>query len=275
MTETTGSRQPDGGELYSLADVAKRCGVSRQAVYKRLHSDNQLTEQVDRLTQSDGRRKLYTAEALNLIKQAFSCNAEPPESVNRLTVSVDRLTEPVYSEVSTEVDRLTLEVDRLTLERDALRDQLERIQSAHAAELGRTEGLYKLQLNRMQEELKAADAERTRFGNAMRGQLDDLQKKLEQLREDLTAAKATAARAELERDSLLKLLDDIRAERDRIREELTEERQHSREQSDRLAQLADQAQRLQLAAMQPPAQLEDTTTEQRPTLWARLFHRNK
>ena len=54
---------------------------------------------------------------------------------------------------------------------------------------------------------------------------------------------------------------------DTMTEELDEERQHSREQSDRLAQLADQAQRLQLAQMQPPALLD----QKPPSLWQRLF----
>ncbi len=54
---------------------------------------------------------------------------------------------------------------------------------------------------------------------------------------------------------------------DTMTEELNEERQHSREQSDRLAQLADQAQRLQLAQMQPPALLD----QKPPNLWQRIF----
>lgn len=64
-------------------------------------------------------------------------------------------------------------------------------------------------------------------------------------------------------------LDRMRAELEDAKRELAEERQHSRDQSDQLATLADQAQKLQLAAMQPPALLEDQ--QSKPTLWQRLF----
>lgn len=56
-----------------------------------------------------------------------------------------------------------------------------------------------------------------------------------------------------------------------LQAQLDTERQHSRETADKLAQLADQSQRLQLASMQPPALLEDQ--QHKPTLWQRLFKR--
>lgn len=64
-------------------------------------------------------------------------------------------------------------------------------------------------------------------------------------------------------------IDSLTADRERLLKELTEERQHSRDTTEKLVQLADQAQRLQLAAMQPPAQIEDSKAK--PSLWKRLF----
>lgn len=54
---------------------------------------------------------------------------------------------------------------------------------------------------------------------------------------------------------------------ERLHEELEAERAHSRELADKLAVLADQAQRLQLASM--PKQLE--ADNDRPSLWRRIF----
>ena len=60
----------------------------------------------------------------------------------------------------------------------------------------------------------------------------------------------------------------LTAELDQLRHDLNEERQHSHAQSDTLAQLADQAQRLQLAQMQPPALLDQKPPR---SLWQRIF----
>ncbi len=62
-------------------------------------------------------------------------------------------------------------------------------------------------------------------------------------------------------------IDRLTADVEQLRRDLTEERQHSREQAEKLAQLADQAQRLQLMQMQPPAQIE----QKPPNFWQRLF----
>ena len=52
---------------------------------------------------------------------------------------------------------------------------------------------------------------------------------------------------------------------ERLQAELSAERQHNQEISDKLAQIADQAQQLQLVQMQPPALPE------KPSFWQRLF----
>lgn len=240
-------------KLYSLAEVAKICEVSRQAVYKRLNSDNRLTTEVDRLTQSDGRRRLFTADAVEVLKQAFSKSGTAPASVNQTTTEVDRLTKPVDTELTTKVDTLTTEVDRLTQERDhlrqqledvtadrdALRDQLRQIQADHAGQLERMQGRFAEELTALTDRLNA-----------------DHRQELDRLRTDHRQQ-----------------LDDLRAQLEEVKHDLTEERQHSRDTAERLAQLADQAQRLQLAQMQPPAALPEEITPQDkpPALWKRIF----
>lgn len=57
-----------------------------------------------------------------------------------------------------------------------------------------------------------------------------------------------------------------------LQAELSKERQHSREQAERIAVLADQAQRLQLAQMQPQ-QIEDCVAPAEPprSWWSRFW----
>lgn len=59
-----------------------------------------------------------------------------------------------------------------------------------------------------------------------------------------------------------------------LQAKLSKERQHSREQAERIAVLADQAQRLQLAQMQPQ-QIEDCVAPAEPepprSWWSRLW----
>lgn len=258
-------------KLYSLAEVAKICEVSRQAVYKRLNSDNRLTTEVDRFTQSDGRRRLFTADAVEVLKQAFSKSGTAPASVNQTTTEVDRLTKPVDTELTTEVDRLTQERDHLrqqledvTADRDALRDQLRQIQADHAGQLERMQGRFAEELTALTDRLNADHRlELDRLREDHRQQLDDLRAQLDQLRQDhrqeLDRIQAGHA-AEVKR--LEKQIDDMRA------------------QLDTLAQLTQNAQTLHAAqlqkeerkAIETAATPEEITPQDKPpTLWKRIF----
>ena len=271
-------------KLYSLAEVAKICEVSRQAVYKRLHNDNQLTEQVDRLTQSDGRRRLFTPDAVEVLKQVFSKSGTAPESGNQLTTEVDRLTKQVDTDLTTKVDALTKEVDRLTTEIDTERQKHE----TERKELTTKVDTLTAERDRLRDQLDDAAADRKtliRQVNQMRGEItghaaevkrlvDQLDQLRQDHREELDRNQAGHA-AELDRlrEDHRQRLDDLRAQLEEVKRDLTEERQHSRDTAERLAQLADQAQRLQLAQMQPPAALPEEITPQDkpPTLWQRIF----
>lgn len=251
-------------KLYSLAEVAKICEVSRQAVYKRLNSDNRLTTEVDRLTQSDGRRRLFTADAVEVLKQAFSKSGTAPASVNQTTTEVDRLTKPVDTELTTKVDTLTTEVDRLTQERDHMRQKLEDVTADHAGQLERMQGAFVDELTALTDRLNADHRqELDRLREDHRQQLDDMRAQLDQLRQDhreeLDRIQAGHA-AEVKR--LEKQIDDMRA------------------QLDTLAQLTQNAQTLHAAQLQKEerkaietaaAPEEITPQDKPPTLWQRIF----
>lgn len=220
-------------EAYTLKDIAAILGVSRQALYKRLRADDQLRNEVDSTCVNQNGKKVYTVDTLEALKQALSvetCKPECKPDVNQLTAEVDRLTR--------EVDRLTRQVDTLKKERDKAIDELKSV------------GIESLSFKRRVNQLtQVVDTERQNHAEA-RETVSTLQKIID----TMTAAHT----AEVQR---------LTAELDQLRHDLNEERQHSRAQSDTLAQLADQAQRLQLAQMQPPALLD----QKPPNLWQRIF----
>ena len=78
-----------------------------------------------------------------------------------------------------------------------------------------------------------------------------------------------------------KQIEKMQQQTTRLHEELEEERKHSREQAEKLAVLADQAQRLQLAQMHPElttggeAQSEPEPPQENMGLFQRLFRRKQ
>ena len=240
------------GQWKTLREIADEIGnVTAQMAIKQ-HFEN----------------KTVTTVTGRPLHEALQCNGEPLQKPG----------EPLQSNGQTatgcngsddqleELHRLRQEVESLTADRDALRDQLDDATADR-------ETLIK-QVNQMRGEITGHAAEVKRLVD----QLDQLR---QDHREELDRIQAGHA-AELDRlredhrqrlDDLRRDLTESRAQLDKLRQELTEERQHSRAQSDTLAQLADQAQRLQLAQMQPPAALpEEITPQDKPlTLWQRIF----
>lgn len=221
-------------EAYTLTDIAAILGVSRQALYKRLRADDQLRNEVDSTCVTQNGKKVYTVDTLEALKQVFSvetCKPECKPDVNQLTAEVEGLTR--------EVDRLTRQVDTLEKERNKALNDLKAVEIEAQS--------FKRRVNQLTD---LVDTERRNHAEAR-----ETVSTMKDLTETMTAAHA----AEVKR-----LVDQL----EQLRNDLNEERQHSREQSEKLAQLADQAQRLQMAAMQPPALLVD---QKPPTLWQRLF----
>lgn len=156
------------------------------------------------------------------------------------------------------------QLEDVTADRDKLRQEVEDAAADR-------ETLIK-QLNQMRGELIGRESETKR-----------LVVQFEQLREDHREELAAVRRghaAELDRiqEAHRQQLDDLRAQLAEVKRDLTEERQHSRETAEKLAQLADQAQQLQAAQIQtaaaaplPIESADDQTEGQRPSLWARIF----
>lgn len=245
------------GQWKTLREIADEIGTGKMNVYR--YAKTAGLEGVTLPGAGNGQKRFYDVAAQMAIKQHFEnktvttvtgrplhealqCNGEPLQKPGK----------PLQSNGSDdqleELHRLRQEVESLTADRDRLRDQLDDATADR-------ETLIK-QVNQMRGEITGHAAEVKRLVD-----------QLDQLRQD--------HREELDRIQALyqKQLDDLTAERDQLRHDLTEERQHGRATADTLAQLADQAQRLQLAQMQPPAALpEEITPQDKPlTLWQRIF----
>lgn len=257
------------GQWKTLREIADEIGTGKMNVYRYTRAAG--LEGVTLPGAGNGQKRFYDVTAQTAIKQHF-------ESKTATTVTSEPLQKPLQSNGQTatgcngsgnpsgELHRLRQEVESLTADRDALRDQLDDAAADR-------ETLIK-QVNQMRGEITGHAAEVKRLVD----QLDQLR---QDHREELDRIQSGHA-AELDRlredhrqrlDDLRRDLTESRAQLDKLRQELTEERQHSRAQSDTLAQLADQAQRLQLAQMQPPAALPEEITPQDkpPTLWQRIF----
>lgn len=264
------------GQWKTLREIADEIGTGKMNVYR--YAKTAGLEGVTLPGAGNGQKRFYDVTAQMAIKQHFEnktvttvtgrplhealqCNGEPLQKPG----------EPLQSNGQTatgcngsddhleELHRLRQEVESLTADRDALRDQLDDAAADR-------ETLIR-QVNQMRGEITGHAAEVKRLVD----QLDQLR---QGHREELDRIQSGHA-AELDRlrTDHRQQLDDLRAQLEEVKRDLTEERQHSRAQSDTLAQLADQAQRLQLAQMQPPAALPEEITPQDkpPTLWQRIF----
>ena len=243
------------GQWKTLREIADEIGTGKMNVYRYARAAG--LEGVTLPGAGNGQKRFYDVTAQTAIKQHFEsktattvtdkplhealqCNGEPlqePLQSNGKTVTGCN----GFGDPSGELYHLRQQLEDVTADRDALRDQLRQIQADHAGQLERMQGAFVDELTALTDRLNA-----------------DHRQELDRLREDHRQQ-----------------LDDLRAQLDQLRQDLTEERQHGRATADTLAQLADQAQRLQLAQMQPPAALPEDLTERPqekpPTLWQRLF----
>lgn len=271
MTEQNARTAPQGKTAKQIAD---ELGIDKSTVFRYCRS-----ALLQPIATTPGRNgaKYYDATAEKAIKDHFEqsrarfsagrtiarnsaedsahqCIAPPADAAPVRNSALQQL-----EDVTADRDKLRQEVESLTADRDRLRQQFEDAAADR-------ETLIK-QVNRLRGDLIGRESETKR-----------LVMQHEQLREDHREELAAVRRehaAELDRmkEQHRQQLDDLRQQLEQLRQDLTEERQHSRAQSDTLAQLADQAQRLQLAQMQPPAALPEEITPQDkpPTFWQRIF----
>ena len=103
-------------EYKSISQLAKEIGVTRQAIYKKIKSDNQLSTGLQQFTVNQNKLTVYSLQGQKLIKQAFLNN----DAVNR-TVNVD--SKPVSTN-SKLVDSLTAQIETLTKQLTVKDEQL-------------------------------------------------------------------------------------------------------------------------------------------------------
>jgi myosin heavy subunit len=239
----------------TLREIADEIGTGKMNVYRYARAAG--LEGVTLPGAGNGQKRFYDVTAQMAIKQHFEnktvttvtgrplhealhCNGEPLQSNGQTATGCNGSDDQLE-----ELHRLRQEVESLTADREALIKQVNQMRgeiTGHAAEVKRlVDQLDQLRQDHRQE------LDRIQTGHAA---------ELDRLRTDHRQQ-----------------LDDLRAQLDEVKHDLTEERQHSRDTAERLAQLADQAQRLQLAQMQPPAALPEEITPQDkpPTLWQRIF----
>ena len=115
-------------DLKSISQLAKELGVTRQAIYKKIKSDNQLSTGLQQFTVNRNKLTVYSLQGQQLIKQAFSnqnTNKTVNQSVNR-AVNVD--SKPVSTD-SQLVDSLTAQIDTLTKQLTVKDNQITALQS--------------------------------------------------------------------------------------------------------------------------------------------------
>jgi chromosome segregation ATPase len=107
----------------SISELARELGVSRQAIYKRLKTDNQLSTSLQKFTVNRNNKTLYSLQGQELIKKAFEGSA-----VNQSCQPVDSGLQSTSCQVDTslqdKVDSIQADLDRALAQKDALQAQL-------------------------------------------------------------------------------------------------------------------------------------------------------
>lgn len=137
----------------SISEIAKELGVTRQAIYKRLRSDNQLSTSLQQFTVNQNGRTVYSLQGQELIKQAFTS----PGVNQNCKPTVNQDCQPVDSGLQAQVDRLTAQLEELEAERARLLAQVEELRADKLYLRGLLDSLT-AQLERVTTALQAAQA---------------------------------------------------------------------------------------------------------------------
>lgn len=158
-------------KLKSLAQIAAELELSRQAVYKRVNSSHDILEQLQPYTVTNGKRKYYTLQGQQIIKDLFlfrqsqlnvsDVNQSEPETTAENSESTAKAIEESNSKSITVNQRQATEVNS--------KQPTETIQTAITA--------LQQQLTVMDEQLKTKDK-----------QMSELQRQIEQLTVALTSS---------------------------------------------------------------------------------------
>lgn len=112
-------------DFKSISQLAKEIGVTRQAIYKKIKTDNQLSTGLQQFTVNQGKLTVYSLQGQKLIKQAFLNSTTVNQPVNR-AVNVD--SKPVSTN-SKLVDSLTAQIETLTKQLTVKDNQLSAAQA--------------------------------------------------------------------------------------------------------------------------------------------------
>lgn len=108
-------------DFKSISQLAKELGVTRQAIYKKIKTDNQLSTGLQQFTVNQGKLTVYSLQGQKLIKQAFLNNT----TVNR----ADNVDSKPMSTNSKLVDSLTAQIETLTKQLTVKDNQLSAAQA--------------------------------------------------------------------------------------------------------------------------------------------------
>lgn len=127
-------KKQDNSEYISVAEFAKRAGVSRQLVYKRI--DNELTE----FCQLVDNKKMLNIRALELFqKQKLSTKVS-----TGFTTQFTKLSTKVSTQFTVYKLKLQHKIDLLELENQHLKEKVESLEAQTAADKEKIESLLKL-----------------------------------------------------------------------------------------------------------------------------------
>lgn len=127
-------KKQDIEEYISVADFAKRAGVSRQLVYRRI--DNELTEYCKLVDN----RKMLNIRALELFeKQKLSTKVS-----TGFTTQFTKLSTKVSTQFTVYKLKLQHKIDLLELEKEHLKEKVESLEAQTAADQEKIESLLKL-----------------------------------------------------------------------------------------------------------------------------------
>lgn len=230
-------------DYYSISDIAKACGISRQAVYKRLGTDDNLAKAFDDAAQMVDGRKVYTVDALKAL-QNVTCKTAVNQVVKDLQGEAAQLTAE-RDNLQRECDNLRAEVDRLTVQLKSTENTMQNERESHL------------------KSIESLTAEVDRLTAALDSVNQSAQNKVDELHEK------HAEQLERMSTSFVRQLTETV---DKLNASHSEQLEQLRIQLTNAQQLTSEAHALQAGQLQKDsAQLVTVADDHKPTLWQRLF----
>ena len=178
-------------EGKTAAAIAAELGVSRQAVYKRLKNDNRLSTELTRFTFTVHRTIYYTKEGEMLIKLAFA-NGGISQGVNRVNQSVNQDPENVNQNVNRVNQGVNQDPENVNQGVNRVNQDPENVNQ---------------NVNRVNQSVNQDDSDRAALIDSLHKRLDDKDRELEVLREQLRQKDAQITELQAQAARLTRALD--------------------------------------------------------------------